>query len=94
MKWRKGITVAKDPDAVLDWAWEFVDWLESGDSLSSKTVTEETGITVDSSEISGTQVIVWLSGGTAGTSYDVMVRPATVDGRSDDFTVTFQVGDK
>lgn len=94
MKWYKGLTVAKDPDSVLDWAWDFDDWLEDTDSLASKTVTAELGITVDSSSIIGDQVVVWLSGGTAGTSYDVTVRAVTSDGRTVDRTVTFEVSEQ
>ena len=94
MKWHKGLTIAKDPESVLDWAWEFSDWRGSGDSISNKTVTAETGITVDSSAINGTQVVVWLSGGTAGESYDVTVQAVTANGRTVERTVTFEVSEQ
>jgi hypothetical protein len=91
-------TFRKDPDAVLDYPVIWSDWLD-GDTLSSKSISADTGITVDSSEINGgtvtvgnqsyaanTVVTVWLSGGTAGEEYDVTVSVVTTEGREDDRT--------
>ena len=93
MKWHKNIPIVKDPDSVLDWAWDYGDdpWLEPGDSLSDHAVIAEDGITIDSSEIRGDRIVVWLSGGTSGESYTVTVRAVTTDGRSVDRTVTFVI---
>lgn len=92
----------KDPDAVLDYLFDFAastngngasDWLDSGETISSRTVTADTGITVDSSVItnSSTSVRVWLSSGTAGTSYDVACKIVTSGGRTDERTITIDV---
>lgn len=94
--WYKGLAVEKDPEAVLDYAYDFGNhpekpWLEDGDSLQSHSVVADAGITVDSSAIVGDQVVVWLSGGTPGESYDVTVRAVSAQGRTDDKTVTFNV---
>ena len=35
----KGIFATKDPDANIEYALDFVDYLNTGDSLSSATVT-------------------------------------------------------
>ena len=85
----------KDPDEVLDYVWDFAaltntvegaaeDYLQSGETISSKTVTAQTGITVDSSSITdtNTSVTVWLSGGTAGTDYEVEVKVVTSASRT------------
>ena len=94
MDWYAGIIVAKDPDGVIDWRWEWEDWLSAGDSISSHTATPAVGITVDSSTINGTGIDVVLSGGTAGTSYDVTVQITTAAGLVDDRTVTLEVAEK
>ena len=94
MKWHKGITVAKDPGATLDWRWDFADWLGDGDAISSAVVTPATGITVDSDVADTTGVNVVLSGGTAGLSYDVTVQVTTAAGLIDERTVTFEVSEQ
>lgn len=77
-------TYYKQPSEVLDYDVDYSEWIPSGDTIASKTVTAESGITVDSSSInSSTHVIkVWLSGGTDGTLYKVTVLATTTAGRS------------
>lgn len=79
----------KDPAAVLDYKFDWSDWLESGETISTRTVTAESGITVDSSSITdtNTSVTVWLSGGTAGVNYDVTCRIVTSASRTDERTI-------
>lgn len=94
MKWYDGLTIAKDPNSVLNYAWDFTDWLITGDSLSDHSVIADAGITVDSSAINGAYVDVVLSGGTVGTSYDVTVRVTTSNGYVVDRTVIFSIGER
>lgn len=95
----------KDPDEVLDYLFDFKaltngngneDYLESGETISTKTITADTGITVDSSTIvnTNTSVKVWLSGGTAGNSYNVECDIVTSGGRTVSRTMTIVVADK
>ena len=81
----------KDPDAVLDYQWNWATWLPTGDTIASATVTAETGLTVDSDSNTATVVTAWLSGGTVGESYDVTCRVVTADGRTDDRTITLVI---
>lgn len=83
----------KDVDAVLDYRFDWSDWLETGDTIATRTVTATTGITVDSSSItdSSTSVTVWLSGGTVGATYDVSCLIVTVQSRTDERTVSVRV---
>lgn len=69
----------KDPDAVLDFVFDFaiLGWLESGESITAYTVTADAGITVESDSNDGTAITVWLSGGTAGETYAVTVHITT-----------------
>lgn len=89
----------KDPSDVLDYKFDFkgltngngsTDWLVSGETISSRTITADSGITVDSSSITdtNTSVTVWLSSGTAGQSYDVACEIVTSDSRTIEKTLT------
>lgn len=92
----------KDPDAVLDYVFDWAastnssgdtDWLASGETISSHSISADTGLTVDSSALSdsNTSVTVWLSGGTAGTMYGVRCRVTTSASRTDDRTIQVRV---
>ena len=80
----------KDPNAVLDYEWDWSAWLGT-DTIASHTVTAATGLTVDSTEATDTAVTVWLSGGTVGQTYSVTCHVVTAAGREDDRTVTVTV---
>ena len=81
----------KDPDAVLDWKWDWSSWLQSGETISTKTVTISSGLALDSSSNSTTSVTAWISGGTTGQVYSASCRITTNQGRIDDRTVTIRV---
>ena len=59
----------KDPSAVLDYVFDWTEWLATGETITDHTITADTGITVDSSTEDAGKVTVWLSGGTAGINY-------------------------
>ena len=74
----------KDPDAVLDYMFDWTDWLQTGETIDSHTITVPTGLTLDSdSELSG-KVTAWLSGGTSGISYTVACKIVTSLNRTDE----------
>lgn len=89
-------TYIKDPDAVLDYKFDWSSWLASGDTISTATVTASSGLTVDSSSITDTNTTVtaWLSGGTAGTKYAVTCHIVTAQDREDDRTVSVLVQER
>ena len=80
----------KDPDAILDYEWDWSAWL-GVDTIASHTVTAATGLVVDTSEATTTAVTAWLSGGSVGQSYPVTCHVVTAAGREDDRTVTVTV---
>lgn len=84
------IRVAKDPDDVEDFTWDWSDRLASGETISTRVVTA-TGGTVDSSSISGSTVIGRLSGGTAGQFINATCRIVTSTGRRLDWTLEIPV---
>ncbi len=81
----------KDPSAVLDYVFDWTEWLATGETITDHTITADTGITVDSSTESGGKVTVWLSGGTAGINYKVACKITTSAGRTDERTIWIKV---
>ena len=81
--------IPKSPTGVLDYKWDWSSWLQEGETISSHTITPETGITKDSSSItdSSTSVTAWLSGGTANKTYQVVCHIVTSANRADDRTI-------
>ena len=97
----------KDPDAVLDYKFDWKpltngssggvsDWLASGETISTRTITASTGLTKDSDSLTdtNTSVTVWLSGGTAGEDYTVACEIVTSDSRTDERTMTVYVRER
>ena len=94
-------TFIKDPDAVLDYKFDWKaltngtgdsDWLQTAETIASHTIDADSGITVDSSALSdaNTSVTVWLSGGTADADYAVRCEVVTSSSRTDERTMTIQ----
>lgn len=81
----------KDPNAVLDYQIDYSRWLPAGDTITASSWLAESGLTVDTSSFTDTSTTVWLSGGTAGSTYDVRNHITTDDGRQDDRTLTIVV---
>lgn len=83
----------KDPDAVLDYEFDWSEWLASGETISSTTVTV-TGVTLDSSPNDSTSVVAWVSGGTDGAVATVACRITTSAGRTDERTITLRITER
>ena len=83
----------KDPDATIDYGVDWALWLD-GDTISSSNWTAATGVTIDSNTNTTTSTTVWLSGGTAGLSYEVTNRIVTAGGRTDDRTILISVAER
>jgi len=84
----------KDPSAVLDYVFDWTEWLATGETITDHTITADTGITVDSSTELDGKVTVWLSGGTAGINYKVACKITTSAGRTDERTFWIKVTDR
>ena len=97
----------KDPGDVLDYQWDWAgktngtgnkDWLASGETISSATVTVPTGITLDltAPHVLGyttttTTVTAWITGGTDGTDYKVDCAIVTSAGRTVERSIWIRV---
>ena len=76
----------KDPHATLDYGVDWATWL-GADTIASVTWVVPAGLTLVSQSNTTTVAYVWLSGGTAGTTYQVVCRVTTAGGRIDDRTL-------
>lgn len=85
----------KDPDAILDYEIDWSSWLTPGDdTITGSSWTATSGITIDSDTTTTTTATVWLSGGTAGSFYEVTNHIVTAAGREDDRTITLKCQEK
>jgi hypothetical protein len=89
-------TITKDPNATLDYTFDFTDWLAVvADTIASVTFWGVTGVMVlGSGIVAGKKVTVWVTGGTSGTTGSVTARIVTTGGRTDDRTIFFKVKDR
>ena len=85
-------TIEKDPDAELDYIVKFGDWLEpNADSIEQVLSVIAVGVTIDSADVLGSNVVLWVSGGEVGQPASVTVRVRTTGGRVDDRTIHFKI---
>lgn len=85
----------KDPDATLDYSVDWSAQLDDGDTITASSWPEvDDGITVDSHEHTDTAAVVWVSGGTAGTTYALTNRITTAGGRIDDRTIRLKIKER
>lgn len=83
----------KDPDAVLDYAIDWSQWLDD-DTITTSTWGADEGIGIDSDDMDTTRTSVWLSGGTAGTTYTVTNHITTAAGREDNRSIVIRCMEK
>ena len=82
------MALTKDPDAVLDYTFDWSAWLDDGETILTYNVSIEAGdAVIDSTSSTPTVVVVWLSGGTLGTNVELRCRTTTTEGRIDDRTI-------
>jgi hypothetical protein len=91
------VRLAHDPQAVLDYAWDWSSWLLSGETIASFTlaITPNDGsLVIDSSSIAGDAVVAIISGGTVGAAYDVTCHVVSSGGREDDSVLSLMIRDQ
>lgn len=79
----------KSPTAVLDYTFDWTDWLEAGDTLASAVVTitgEDDALVIDAQNDGFPVVEVILSGGTVGVRYRVTCHAVSANGLEDDLS--------
>lgn len=84
-------TIDKDPDATLDYAWDWSAWLaEAGDTIASHSVTGS-GIAIGATSAASGVVTARISGGTAGATVLVTCSITTAGGQIDNRTIALQI---
>jgi hypothetical protein len=82
-----------DPDAALDFRFDWSTWLGDAEEISSHTVTSTAGLTVDTSTTDGSTVTAWVSGGEIGNQ-TVSCLVTTNQGRTDERTIQINVQER
>ncbi len=80
-------TLAKDPDAVLDYTIDWTPFLTSVDDTiaTSEFITDEdTSLTLSNEALNGNLHTVFIAGGAANTRHRVTSRITTAGGRTQD----------
>lgn len=81
---------AKDPNAVLDYGWDWSTWLAVGESITASTWVVDPdepdgGLVIDDdSQFEEDATTVWVSAGTAGVNYRLTNHITTDGGREND----------
>lgn len=82
----------KDPNAVLDYTFDWSAWLAPlVDTISTVTWLPDAGLTVVSSSNTTTTATAFVSGGTVDTALNLTCRITTAGGRTDDRTITLKI---
>lgn len=84
----------KGAASVLDYPFDWRDWLANeSDSIGSQECTA-VGVVLDSSSHAGGIVTPWVSGGTAGTTATITCKITTVDDRVETRTYRLKIIDR
>lgn len=85
-----GLEIDKDPEAQLSYTFDWSNWVETGDTISTVEYTvaarrnDPTPPTIDTSGVSGSyKTFVTLSGGQVNKTYIVTAKVTTGDGLVD-----------
>lgn len=81
----------KDPDAKLDWIFDWSSWLAPGETITASEFIVSAGLTVTASSNTTISATVWLSGGQTGQVYQVTNRITTSQDRIDDRSIRIRV---
>jgi hypothetical protein len=88
----------KDPDAHLDYFWDWTKWLAPAETIINHTIEVDPvlGVDVDTSSVDagGKKVVAWLDGGEPNTSVAVTCHILTSEGREDDRTMDIWVKER
>ncbi len=88
-------TIIKDSREVLDYVFDWTAYLaDAGDTIVSKAVTADVGLTLDSSAIIGSMVSAFVSGGSTGTTYKLLCQIVTAGGRTADRSIFIKIADR
>jgi hypothetical protein len=84
--------INKDPDAVLDYKFNWATYLTAiTDTIVAAEAEADKGVEIDSVSFTTTSVTVWASGGDVGETAVLTCRITTLGGRTDDRSVYLKI---
>ena len=82
----------KDPDARLDYEVDWSEWMPAGDSITASIwECDDAAIIIDDEQFGADSATAFISGGVLGTSYLVINRIETGQGRINDQTIKIKI---
>jgi len=82
----------KDPDARLDYEIDWSEWLPTGDVITASAwECDDPAMVLEDEDFDNTSATVFASGGVIGTSYLVVNRIETGQGRINDQTIKIKI---
>jgi len=86
-------TFIKTPAERKRYAVDYSNWLETGETVSSYTITPTSGLTISSSTLTtgNTVLVFFVAGGTAGQQYTLDILANTSGGQIKEDTVLFNI---
>lgn len=84
--------ITKDPDATLDYGFDWSSWLQDGETITASSWTADTGLTLGTDTYDDTSTTVWISDGTPRHyPYTVTNRITTSAERIDERSILINV---
>lgn len=68
---------SKDPDSIIDYGFDWTDFLSVGETISTSTWILDSGLTESSNSFTDSQTAIFISGGIVGTVYTITNRITT-----------------
>lgn len=87
-------TPPKDPDARLDYYWDWTSWLKAGDTVVDNEFVVPADLTASGQNQTETMTSLFLAGGLDGTDYKIVSRVTTAQGRTDARTIIIPVRER
>lgn len=85
-------TIEKDPDAVLDYSFDFGPWLTPlNDTIDSADFILETPLLEEIRVVEPLTAVVWIKGGIPGQTHRATCRITTAAGRVDDRSIFLKI---
>ena len=89
------VSVLQDPDATLDYTFDWSHWLKTGDTISASTwASSNVNMVLASDSFTTTTTTIWIHFGALaeeGDQYEAVNTITTAGGRTDDRTIFVKV---
>lgn len=91
-KYVLGVEFDHAEGAILDYGFDWADWLAVGESVTASTwSTDDTTILLENDGISGDITTTFVNGGDAGVTAVITNEITTSDGRTDSRSITLNI---